>query len=215
MAKTQALIVEDDPLFQTRLRNAVAQLGADWSCTIAASAKSARLAITAASSPYGLAIIDLVLPDESGLAVVSALRELSPPTSILMVSSLSSERTVLDAIRLGAAGFLNKDEPIEEIAWAIGEVLRGNNPISPSLARHIFRVVAEQPAQSVVDPSPLTPRHREILSLLASGYSYADAAQSLGISLSTFQTHIRHIYKALEVRTGAQAVSKALGRGWI
>ena len=129
------------------------------------------------------------------------------------MSVISSERSVLAAIRAGARGYLLKDDNPQLITQSLAEALQGNYPISPSLARYLFRLAggSESPAEF----TSLTPKELELLRHLSRGRSYGETAQEMGIAISTVQTHIRNLYRKLDVHSQVQAVTKAQDQGLI
>lgn len=160
-----------------------------------------------------LALIDLMLPDLQGTRVIEALRLRFPELPILVISSLASERSVISAIQAGADGFLAKSSSAAEIANGIRQVLEGHCPISPSLARHLFRLAHGRPSGETVLTRPLTGKEAEVLRLISQGLSYIETASSMGVALSTVQTHIRNLYRKLGVRSKLQAANRASALG--
>ena len=145
-----------------------------------------------------------------GIEVIRACRDRFPEMPIVVVSVISVEQSLLDAIRAGASGYILKNDSIEQIAHDVAGVLDGNYPLSPQLARFLFKQVTAQKTQPVVSNDfELTPRQIETLKHLAQGASYEQVAQLMGVALSTVQTNIRNLYRKLNVRTQAQAVSIA------
>lgn len=132
----------------------------------------------------------------------------------MVITVLSSEHSLLSAIRAGASGYLLKGEAEESIGRSIKEMLNGHCPISPALARSLFRI-AGAPQETAAASFALTARERETLQLLSKGRSYADVAALMGVALSTVQFNVRSIYRKLEVHSQMQAVSKARDSGLI
>jgi len=208
-----ALIVEDDPTFQNSLVQCVTQLGAEWHAVICASGAQVADALDTCSDRMAIALVDLGLPDRSGIEIIDWIRSRAPSIPILVVSVISSERSVLAAIRAGARGYLLKDDNPQLITHSLSEALQGNYPISPSLARYLFRLAGgnESPAEF----TNLTPKELELLRHLSRGRSYGETAQEMGIAISTVQTHIRNLYRKLDVHSQVQAVTKAQDQGLI
>lgn len=206
------LLVEDDPNFAARLRSAVMKWHSEARITHCANGSEALALLAVDRRPFDLALIDLGLPDLDGCDVIAAARRSSALVPILVVSLLSSERAVIGAIRSGANGYIIKDDKDQSIAVAISEVVEGNYPLSPALARHLFRLVMGQASQPDVT---LTGRETETLRCIGRGLSYEQTALEMGISLSTVQSHIRHLYRKLDVNSQTQAALKARDRGLI
>lgn len=208
-----ALIVEDDPTFQSSLLQCVSQLGDEWQATVCSTGSQVIEALNSQLPRIAIALVDLGLPDRSGIEIIDWIRSRAPSIPILVVSVISSERSVLAAIRAGARGYLLKDDNPELITQSLAEALQGNYPISPSLARYLFRLAggAETPAEF----TNLTPKELELLRHLSRGRSYGETAQEMGIAISTVQTHIRNLYRKLDVHSQVQAVTKAQDQGLI
>jgi DNA-binding NarL/FixJ family response regulator len=162
-------------------------------------------------------LVDLGLPDGSGLELIHAARSLSADTQSLVVTVLGDERTVLTAIEAGARGYLLKDAEPGDLARSVLDLLAGGSPISPAIARHLLARFQETgpSAKAEVAGPQLTEREREVLDLVVKGLSYAEIAESLGISCNTTSTHVRHIYRKLEVRSRGEAVFEAIQRGLV
>lgn len=209
---SEVLLVEDDPNFAFRVRAAVSRWRPDARVTLCANGAKAVAWISTARQPADLVLVDLGLPDMDGCNVIAAARRRSEHTSILVVSVLVSEHAVLAAIRSGANGYIIKDDTDQSIALAITEVMAGNYPLSPALARHLFRLVAGPAPQSNVE---LTQRETDTLRCIGRGLSYEQTAMAMGISLSTVQSHVRNLYRKLDVNSQIQASLKARDRGLI
>lgn len=162
-----------------------------------------------------LPLIDLGLPDVSGLEVIRMLHQRLPAVPILVISVIAAEPSLFAAIRAGACGYLLKDDSSASIAHGINDVLNGRFPISPSLARYLFRLAGSPQMHTSDCDLDLTPREQEVLAAIAGGCSYAQVGTRLGVSLSTVQTHIRNLYSKLGAHSQLQAVNEARGRGWL
>jgi two-component system, NarL family, nitrate/nitrite response regulator NarL len=211
-AAPEVLVVEDDPNFAARLCTAVALWHPDARIVLLATGREAIDRIAASPRTADLALIDLGLPDMDGGDVIAAARQSSANTAILVVSLLTSENSVISAIRSGANGYIIKDGSDQSIASAITEVINGNYPLSPALARHLFRLVKGSASESDV---ALTERETDVLRCIGRGLSYEQTAVSLGVSISTVQSHVRNLYRKLEVNSQIQAALKARDRGII
>lgn len=208
-----ALLLEDDPVFAAALTRAILALGEGWRVRACASVGEALDLLEQPGLDPRLALIDMNLPDGSGLDVISALRARHPEVPVLVVSSLASEQSVLAAIRRGARGYLHKGETVRALSDGIAQVLQGHYPISPSLARYLFSQVGSDALVFEGEPVRLTPKESETLRCIAQGLSYNESARQMGVSLSTVQSHIRSLYRKLEVRSQVQAVEKARVQG--
>jgi DNA-binding NarL/FixJ family response regulator len=172
-------------------------------------------------------LMDIELPGISGIEAVSRLHESFPELPVAMLTIVETNAAVLEALQAGALGYLIKATPAPKLLESVRELSNGGSPMSAHIARKVISLLAAPtvaPAIASIAPaaSPqhsfsaisdelqtLTPREREILTLLADGYLYKEVAAALGISLSTVQTFIRSIYKKLHINTRSEALLKA------
>jgi len=205
-------VVEDDGPTRARFARAVE---ADERLRLAGTAATAREGIEGLrrEAPDVL-LVDLGLPDRSGIDVIRAARQLSADTQAIVVTVFGDEKSVVGAIEAGARGYLLKDGSEAEIAAAILELHAGGSPISPQIARHLLRRFQEPEPAPQGGPS-LTEREHEILGAVVRGFTFSEIAGLLGISPHTVTTHVRHIYRKLEVRSRGEAVYEALALGLV
>ncbi len=168
-----------------------------------------------AHEPPQVLLVDLQLPDGSGIDLIRAARRLAPQAEAMVISVFGDEAHVVGAIEAGATGYLLKDASAEEIAMAITRLLAGEAPISSAIARHLLRRfrAPPDPAAAPVAASPLTPREGEVLQLIAKGLSYQRIADTLAMSPHTVTTHIKQIYRKLAVNSRGEAVFEAMQLG--
>jgi DNA-binding NarL/FixJ family response regulator len=174
-----ALLVEDVPEFARVVSDAVTRLGAGWQVEHTTTGAEALHLINAVDPPYGLLLVDLVLPDISGVEVIRAARRALPEVPILVISVLSGRNDVITAVQAGARGYLLKGEPPDSITRSLREVLEGEYPISPPLARHLFQLVESQAPELDQGSRQLSAREKELLQFLARGYTYDEAARGM------------------------------------
>ena len=213
-APPKLLLVEDDASHAEFLMEAIHQLEAPWSVTHCNSGSEAMDLIERPGSQFELAVVDLGLPDLGGLEIVRAWRLRFTQRPLVVVSVIAAERTVLEAIRLGANGYLLKDGNSQAVAHGIEQVLQGHAPISPSLARYLFKL-AGAPQIGPSQALHLTHKELETLRHIGRGRSYLETADLMGVSLSTVQTHVRKLYRKLGAHSQIQAVIKARENGLI
>lgn len=210
------LLVEDDPTFSSQMMSAVSELDPDWQVVACQSAQQAIDFIEIPENHVDLALVDLGLPDQDGTEVIRQIRARFQESHIMVISVIAAEQRVLSAIRAGAQGYILKEEQPEAITFAIGQVIQGNYPISPALARCLFKL-----AGAPSDPSSgrvaikLSPKETLLLQLISQGMSYVEAAQRMGVATSTVQSHIRNLYRKLDAHSQVQAVNKAREHGLI
>ena len=212
------LLAEDDPVCIDHFERVIAKFPEPWQ-VISAQTGVGALSLLKPSSlpqPLTLAVIDIGLPDMSGIDVIAQVHRKLPQLPILVSSNFQTEAIFLEAIRAGAHGYLLKSDAEVAMRHAITRVINGEFPVSPALARYLFKL-AGSPAASPQSANPLklSIREQELLQNIAKGNSYSDCAEIMHISLSTVQTHIRNIYRKLEVRNGRQAINKAKSAGLI
>lgn len=216
------LIVEDDAPTRARIAAAV---DAHPDLRVAGEAGDFAGGLAALRpTPPEVLLVDLGLPDRSGVRLIQATRELSPDTQVMVITVFADEKHVMQAIEAGARGYLLKDGSASYVARSILQLLRGGSPISAPIARYLLQRFQHQPVhdasaepagEAAADgPRPgLTPREHEVLRLLAKGFTFDEIAGLLEISPHTVQSHVRHIYRKLEVGSRSQAVYEAASLG--
>lgn len=205
------LIVEDHPVFADQLASVVGSLSPTTEIRVLSSGADALLELRRPEFRPGLVLIDLGLPDIGGIEVIRASRNAFPEVPILVITVTPNEEHLLRAIRSGATGYLLKSEPKEAIRQAVLDAANGLSPISPGLARSLFRLAGG--GTGTVPPLHLSTREQETLRLLAEGDTYEAIAYRMGLTLSTVQTYVRSIYRKLEVSSRYRAVHKAREAG--
>jgi DNA-binding NarL/FixJ family response regulator len=205
-AGTTVALVEDDDEARRRL---VESIRADSSLELVGEYRSVAEALAGlqAGAPQ-VFLVDIGLPDGSGIDLVRCIAARHPECSILVVTLFGDERTVLAALEAGAHGYLLKGALEGDIAQDIRHLKNGGSPLSPMIARQVLkRLVPARPAQPA--DAQLTRRESEILDAIARGFSYAETAALLKISPQTVHTHLRNIYKKLAVHSKTEAVFEA------
>lgn len=156
-------------------------------------------------------LMDINLPGMSGIECVARLKEKTPKTQVLMLTTYEEGDLIFESLRAGANGYLLKNMAPGELITAVEQVHAGGSPMSMHIARkvvnHFQRI--RQPSS---DMEKLTKREQEILALLAKGFLYKEIADQLGISLSTVRAHLHTVYEKLHVQSRTEAVVKYLGR---
>jgi DNA-binding NarL/FixJ family response regulator len=158
-------------------------------------------------------LMDIEMPGITGIEAVRQVRLLDKKVHIIMLTVFDDNRHVLDAICAGANGYLLKKHLFDYLPDAIRQVIAGEPPMSPGIARMIIASM-HQTQSPQATPSPnvykLSPRETEILSQLSRGKSVKLIASGFSISFETVRTHIRNIYEKLQVHSQTEAVSKAI-----
>jgi DNA-binding NarL/FixJ family response regulator len=223
------LVVDDDAALRRRLLRVVADVAPQATCVEAGSLVQAREQLQARR--FDLVLLDVGLPDGSGLDLLPWLYEHAPTSEAVVVSSLGDDATVLRAIQGGAVGYLLKNGGDDELALSLGSLQRGGAPIDPVIARRILRLMsapasdAQNDAQTLPNvarieplPSPakrsvLSDRELDVLRLVAQGLTNREIGRDLALSVHTVECHAKNIYRKLAVRTRAGAVYNARQMG--
>jgi DNA-binding NarL/FixJ family response regulator len=161
-----------------------------------------------------LVILDLNLPDGTGVDLIPIVRERFGDIWIVVVTVFDDDEHLFTALQRGADGYLLKDESRANAAAILHEVLAGHPPLSARVARRVLKYVQSTVPPPRTSPVPeLTAREREVLVLLARGHTVGSAATILGISQHTIKTHVKNLYRKLDVSTRAGLVRTALDEG--
>jgi DNA-binding NarL/FixJ family response regulator len=220
MRRTRVSLVEDDAEMCKRLSASIRRK--DWlELTATYRTGAAALAGLAAQAPDVL-LVDLGLPDMSGLEVVRFTVGRHPACDVLVISVFGDEANVSAALGAGARGYL-KGSLDRDVTIDIRDLRNGGSPLSPLIARQVLRRLqpsrpnhrqrVPEPAGSTGEETGLSPREAEILNAISRGFSYAEIADTLGITFSTVHTHLKRIYGKLAVHSKTQAVFEAGRRG--
>jgi len=175
------------------------------------------IALTRATQP-NLVLMDLKMPQMNGIQATKAICEQFPDVRILVLTTYDADEWVIDAIRAGAAGYVLKDTPQEDLIKAIMETMKGWSHIDPQVAGKLFKHVAEQADRMLPDRkliSQLSERERDVLRLLATGLSNADIAQTLFLSDGTVKNYVSIIFSKLDVADRTQAAIMAIRAGLV
>jgi DNA-binding NarL/FixJ family response regulator len=213
-APYRILLVEDDANTRGRL---VAAIEANAQLVLLSAVGSCAEARTVldADTPDVL-LTDLGLPDGDGTDLIRELRRRKLATEAMVITIFGDEQHVVTAIEAGAMGYLLKDGSAEYIGSSVLEMMAGGSPISPPIARYLLRRF--RPPDAIDDetaPPRLSEREHEVLTLIVKGFSYAEIARLIGVSAHTVTTHVRNIYRKLEVHSRGEAVYEALQLGLV
>lgn len=159
-----------------------------------------------------LILLDLNLPGMSGLEALPWIKQYSPNSEVIVLTQSDRESDVLQAISLGASGYLLKSSTVRQITNAIHTVMEGGATIDPNVARYILNTVKHIKPKEEPEKH-LSERETEILTLLADGLVKKEIADKLDISVTTVAYHVKHIYEKLNVQNAPAAVAKAFRMG--
>lgn len=163
-----------------------------------------------ATQPH-LVLMDIDMPNVNGIEGVTLIRKKYHALKILMQTVFEDDEKLFACIRAGADGYILKKTQPQDLLNAIEDVMNGGAPMSPSIARQVLKFVVTSESKTGNTDFKLTPREKEILSLLVQGLSYKMIADRCFISLPTVNSHIQHIYEKLQVNSVVEAVTKAIG----
>ena len=159
-----------------------------------------------------LVIMDIDMPEVNGLAGLSLLKQKNPDARVLMFTVFEENDKVLNAICLGANGYILKSSSGDKIIESVKDVVNGGSPLTPAIASKILKHFPKNNVSSNDELLMLTSKEKEVLQLLVKGYSYKKIAAELFKSVETIRTQIKTIYRKLNVKSNAEAIIKALAR---
>lgn len=214
------LLVEDQAPTVEFLRTALGAAVPDLQLVVATTFKEASHWLGArendpARPPLRLAIVDLGLPDGSGVEIVRRLGASEPEARAVVVTIFDDDVHLFAALSAGASGYLLKDEHPDLMVEMLKRIRRDEPPLSPSIAHRLlahFR--APGPAEAATETA-LTPRETETLTLLARGMTVPEAANRMGLSAQTVAGYVKVIYQKLHVSSRAEATREAIRRGLV
>jgi two-component system, NarL family, response regulator NreC len=205
----RVLIVDDHAVVRAGLR---LLLDAEEDLEPVGEAGSARDAVFQNRSlKPDVILLDVVMPDQSGLDVVPTLLHERPEAKVLVLSMQDDPQYVRQAFAAGASGYLLKEAADTEVVAAVREVAKGGRYVHPELGARL--VAAETEAARRAEDDPLSDREREVLRLLALGHTNQEIAKQLYISVRTAETHRAHIMQKLRLSSRAELVRHALAHG--
>jgi DNA-binding NarL/FixJ family response regulator len=212
-ARIRVLIADDHALVREGLRYV---LDADPLIEVVAEASNGRLAVELAleHSP-DVVVLDITMPEETGLKAAARLRELLPATRVLLLSMHDQSEYVREGIRIGTHGYLLKDSAGEELRAAIRAVHAGGTFFSPAVVRRLSTADAVAERSPAAQLEQLTPRERDVLAGVARGLTNKAIAAELGISRRTVEAHRESLMRKLEIHSVAGLTRFALEAGMV
>src|SRR5262249_38219177 len=154
-------------------------------------------------APWDLVLMDIEMPGIDGIAATAAMKTVSPGVPIVMLTSFEDPDRILAAIRAGADGYLLKRSDPSDILEEVRSVAAGGSPLTPSVARSIVAHLRDSPPVSPARAEDwnLSERERDVLRQLVEGQSYKQIAATLNVSIDTVRTHLRHVYRKMQVHS--------------
>jgi len=202
---TKIAIVEDSRVIRESLTEFV-QTDPELQCVCACATAEEALEKIPAHTPQ-IVLMDIQLPNLSGIECAAQLKQLLPSVQIIMVTVYEDTDRIFKALRAGASGYLLKRCTAAELVAAIHEVRLGGAPMSREIARKVI-FSFQEPLAVTAEMAELSPREREILELLAAGHPNKIIADRLGLTDGTVRWHLRHVYDKLHVRSRTEAALK-------
>jgi DNA-binding NarL/FixJ family response regulator len=162
-----------------------------------------------------IALIDLDLPDGSGVDLIREFSRAYPGCRSVVATMFADDRHLFPALRAGAQGYLLKDQPVDRVVVALQAIGGGEPPLSPAIAQRLLRVFSDEQNQGAMEEARLTARERETLVLIAKGFRLPDVAQQLGVTRHTAAGFIKAIYRKLNISSRAEAALEAARMGLV
>jgi DNA-binding NarL/FixJ family response regulator len=215
-------IVEDNPQYRHSLETLFMHT---QNFTLAESFGSAEAALDAIEKTerwgevlnWNVVLMDLDLPSMNGIEATRRLKKVLPTLSIVVLTVFEEPTTILEAISAGADGYLLKRSSAHELLSQLQTIVSGGAPLTAIVARKVLELMRLNDkgsnrnfSKSAPSRLDLTEREQEVLQCLVRGLSYKQCAEHLGISLDTVRTHIRAVYKKLQVHSVSEAVARAI-----
>jgi DNA-binding NarL/FixJ family response regulator len=207
------MVVDDHPMWREGVARDLTAAGYDVVATTGEGRQAVRIA--AAARP-DVVVLDLQLPDVSGVEVINGLLEAVPAVRVLMLSASGEQQSVLDAVKAGASGYLLKSAAQAEFLDAVGRTAAGDTVFTPGLAGLVlgeFRRPAVEPAAQDGMTPKLTERETEVLRLVAKGLSYRQIAERLVLSHRTVQNHVQNTLGKLQLHNRVELTRYAIEQG--
>jgi RNA polymerase sigma factor (sigma-70 family) len=207
--RVRVMVVDDHPVWRDGVRG---DLEASGRAVVVAEASDGGEAIERAREVMPeLVLMDLNLPTVPGVEAIRRIVEESPHVKVLVLSASGEEADVLEAVKVGASGYLLKSATAAELAEAVTRVRTGEPVFSPSLAALVLGEFRRM-SSAATEPG-LTPRETEVLKLVAKGYTYREIADRLVISVKTVQNHVQNILTKLQLSRRYELMRYAIQRG--
>jgi DNA-binding NarL/FixJ family response regulator len=207
------MVVDDHPMWRDAVARDLAEAGFEVAATAADGAQALRVAGPARPD---VVVLDLQLPDMSGVEVTRGLRVAYPPAGVLVLSASGEQQDVLDAVKAGALGYLLKTASRTELLDAVRRTAGGDAVFTPGLAALVlgeFRRLASAPAAKGTGAPQLTDRETQILRMVATGQSYKQIATRLTLSHRTVQNHVQNTLGKLHLHNRTELVRYAIEHG--
>jgi DNA-binding NarL/FixJ family response regulator len=209
----RVIVVDDQELFRNGLVGLLQERGIEVVGQAGLAAEAVDLACDLAPD---VVLMDLDMPGMSGIEATARLRAAAPLTNVLVLTVMTDDGVVLDALLAGASGYVLKDAPVGQIIDGVRAAARGESMISPQIASQLVRRLRRPPGgETAVTGAELTPRERQVLELLARGMDNQEIAAALYLSPHTVKNHVSSILVKLQVENRIQAAVRAVRGGLV
>ena len=211
----RVLLVDDQELIRAGLRGILrTRFGFE---IVGELADGQGVVAAAATLRPDVVVMDVRMPGIDGVAATAQLRAAGDPAPVLVLTTFDDDEILAGALRAGAAGFLLKGVPAEDLQKAVRTVAGGGSWLDPAVTGRVLAAYREGPAPTLRDEAlaVLTPREREVLALIGAGLSNGEIADRLTLGEGTVKTHIGHVFAKLQLRDRAQLVVLAYESGLI
>jgi two-component system, NarL family, response regulator LiaR len=213
MDKIKVMVVDDHPAFRDGLSRLLQE---ETDIEVVATPGDGEQAVDLSGKlKPNVIVMDISMPKMNGIEAAKLIKFNNPEIAILMISAFSYPSYVLAALRAGAAGYLLKNAPLQELIKAIRLVYSGEGVFDMKITGNLLRKLAGDKVEKYQDIEDLHPRELEILSSAAKGMGNKEIALSLSISERTVQTHLVNIFRKLKVSSRTEAVLQGLRQGWL
>lgn len=209
----RVLVIDDHTLFREGLQGLLTRRGIDVVGSLGDGNEGLKLA---RSLEPDVVLLDMRMPTIDGLGILRKLMEDSFESPVVMLTTSSDEKDLIEALRNGARGYLLKDMEPDDLVVALRDIVAGKTVVAPTLTHVLARVVQGDEPPPEPESSPLdelTPRETEILGLLAEGQSNKVIARNLGISDGTVKLHVKAILRKLGIHSRVEAAVIAVEHG--
>ncbi len=226
------IIADDHPLYRSAVRSTLEEHSGSWE-VVAEAADGLEVVELCRSLSPDLVLMDVAMPRMGGLEATRALKEVLPRTIVLIMTALEEPDYLAEALQAGAAGYITKTAPSQQIVDAVRQALDGEYPLNQEVAKRLLLDLIDEehkerrpPLQRTPErrpiggeypraalPSSLSAREVEVLRLVARGQTNQQIAENLLLSVSTVKKHVRQIISKLEVSDRTQAAIRALELG--
>jgi DNA-binding NarL/FixJ family response regulator len=207
------MVVDDHPMWRESVSR---DLSAAGYSVVAATGEGRQAVRIAAAAMPDVVVLDLQLPDISGVEVINGLIQATPGVRVLMLSASGEQQSVLDAVKAGASGYLLKSAGLADFLEAVARTAAGDTVFTPGLAGLVlgeFRRLAVEPAGEDSAAPKLTDRETEVLRLVAKGLSYRQIAERLVLSHRTVQNHVQNTLGKLQLHNRVELTRYAIEQG--